>query len=205
MPYYSFFEANLDGIPVIVTRTGWTAEVGYEIYLRDGSRGLDLWERVRAAGKPFDIRPIAPNEIKRIEAGILNYGSDMTLENKPYEVGLGWLVDLDQKANFIGKAALKRIKKEGIAQKLVGLEIEGDKIHSRIPEPWDVRSDGSVVGHLTALTYSPRLKKNLAYALVPIEHSKLGTRLTVVTRVGDRKATVVRKPFVDPEKATPKS
>ena len=205
MPYYSFFEADLDGIPVVVTRTGWTAEVGYEIYLRDGKKGLDLWERVREAGQPWDIRPIAPNEIKRIEAGILNYGSDMTLDTNPYEVGLGWLVDLDQKADFIGKAALKKIKKQGIRKKLVGLEIDGDKIHYWLPEPWVVRADGSAVGRLTALTYSPRLKKNIAYALVPIQNAKLGTRLTVVTPVGDRRATVVRKPFIDPEKATPKS
>ncbi|MBI2537830.1 MAG: glycine cleavage system protein T, partial [Gemmatimonadetes bacterium] len=94
MPYYHFFEAKLDGIPVIVTRTGWTGEVGYEIYLRDGSRGGELWDRVMDAGQPFGIAPTGPSDIRRIEAGILNYGIDMTLENNPYEVGLGWLVDL---------------------------------------------------------------------------------------------------------------
>ncbi len=205
LPYYHFMEARLDGIPVIVTRTGWSAEVGYEIYLRDGSRGDDLWERVMAAGKPYNIRPIAPSELRRIEAGILNYGSDMTLEDNPYEVGLGWLVDLDKKANFVGKAALRRIRKEGVRRKLVGVEIHGPKIFSWLSEPWAVKAGGKTVGRLTALTYSPRLRKNIGYAMVPIEHAKLGTRLAVATPKGDRDATVVRRPFVDPAKDVPKS
>jgi glycine cleavage system T protein len=205
LPYYSFMEAKLDGIPVLVTRTGWSAEVGYEIYLRDGSRGGDLWDRVMAAGKPHNIRPIGPSELRRIEAGILNYGSDMTLQDNPFEVGLGWLVDLDKRSDFVGKAALKRIKKEGVRKKLVGVEIHGPKIHSWLSEPWPVRAKGKPIGRLTAMTYSPRLQKNVGYAMVPIEHAKLGTRLTIGTPKGDRDATVVRRPFVDPGKDLPKS
>ena len=205
MPYYSFFEANLDGIPVVVTRTGWTAEVGYEVYLRDGSKGEALWEKVMAAGKAHNIRPIAPSEIRRIEAGILNYGSDITLENNPYEVGLGWLVDLDMKADFIGKKPLKEIKKDGVTRKLVGLEIHGPKIGSWLEEYWPVRADGMAAGRLTALTYSPRLEKNIGYALVPTKSAKLGTQLRIDTPSGERRATVVRKPFVDPKKEIPKA
>ncbi|MEE9563185.1 MAG: glycine cleavage system protein T, partial [Thermoanaerobaculia bacterium] len=106
LAYYWFLETELDGIPVIVTRTGWSGEVGYEIYLRDGSRGGDLWDRVMEAGKPYNITPTGPSDIRRIEAGILNYGIDMTLDNNPFEVGLGWLVEFDQEAEFIGKEAL---------------------------------------------------------------------------------------------------
>jgi len=203
--YYYFLDTDIDGIPVVVTRTGWTAEVGYEVYLCDGSRGVELWDRIMDAGKKYEIRPIAPSEIRRIEAGILNYGSDMTLENNPYEVDLGWLVDLDKKADFIGKQALKRIKKEGVRRKLVGLEIQGPPIHAWATEFWDVQSHGKKVGHLTALTYSPRLEKNLAYAWVPIGLAKLGTELAVATPSGDRPAKVVKKPFVDPKKDLPKS
>ncbi len=205
LPYYAFLETEVDGIPVVVTRTGWSAEVGYEIYLRDGSRGEALWDRVMAAGKPYGLRPIGPSELRRIEAGILNYGSDMTLNDNPYEVGLGWVVDLDKRADFVGKAALRRIKKEGVTKKLVGVEIHGPKIFSWLSEPWPVKAGAGHVGRLTALTYSPRLGKNIGYAMVPVEHSTLGTRLEVVTPDGDRQATVVRKPFVDPKKATPKS
>src|SRR6266545_4925665 len=79
--YYRCIESDIEGIPVVVSRTGWTGEVGYEIYLRDSSRGLDLWDRVMEAGLPYEIRAIAPSEPRRIEAGIFNYGSDMTIEN----------------------------------------------------------------------------------------------------------------------------
>ncbi len=203
--YYYFMDAKIGGIPVVITRTGWTAEVGYEVYLLDGSRGSELWDRIMAAGKKYDMRPIAPSEIRRIEAGILNYGSDMTLENNPYEVDLGWLVNSDKKADFVGKKALARIKKAGVKRKLAGIEIHGPQIHAWATEFWDVKKDGKNVGHLTALTYSPRLQKNIAYAWVPIRLAKLGTTLTVATSAGKREATVVKKPFVDPKKDIPKS
>ena len=205
LPYYSFLETRVDGIPVVVTRTGWSAELGYEIYLCDGSRGLDLWERIMETGRPHGIRPIAPSEIRRIEAGILNYGSDITLEDNPFEVGLGWLVDLDKKADYVGKKALRRIKKEGAKRKLVGVEIHGPRIGYWLPEYWPVHHGGKQVGKLTALTYSPRLEKNIGYAMVPARLSKLGTRISVITPGGERQATVVRRPFVDPSKETPKS
>ena len=204
MPYYHFFEAKLDGIPVIVTRTGWTGEVGYEIYLRDGSRGGELWERVLEAGKPFGIAPTGPSDIRRIEAGILNYGIDMTLENNPYEVGLGWLVDLDQEADFIGKDALRRIKANGVGRKLVGVEIGGPKLDLNLTR-WPVRHGRHTIGFITSAVHSPRLKKNIGYANVSVEHSALGTELVADVPHGEGALTVVRKPFVDPEKEIPKS
>ncbi|HLB36700.1 MAG TPA: glycine cleavage T C-terminal barrel domain-containing protein [Gemmatimonadales bacterium] len=203
MAYYHFFEAKLDGIPVIVTRTGWTGEVGYEIYLRDGSRGGDLWDRVLDAGKPFGIAPTGPSDIRRIEAGILNYGIDMTLENNPYEVGLGWLVDLEQEADFIGKEALRRIKAEGVRRKLVGVEIAGPQLDLNMTR-WPVRQGGETVGFVTSAVYSPRLKKNIGYANLPLEHAALGTTLLADAPPGEASLTVVRKPFVDPEKEIPK-
>lgn len=205
LAYYQCMRADVDGIPVIVTRTGWTAEVGYEVYLLDGTRGTDLWEKVMTAGQPFDLRPTGPIDIRRVEAGILNYGSDMTSDNNPYEVGLGWLVDENKDADYIGKEALARLKKTGVRRKLVGIAIEGEPITYVLPEYWDVRKDGTKVGLLTALTYSPRLRKNIGYALVPVEHASLGTRLRADTHAGEREAVVVRKPFVDPKKEIPKS
>ena len=113
LKYYWFRETELDGIPVMVTRTGWTAEVGYEVYLRDGSRGTELWERIMEAGKPFDIRPTGPSDIRRVEGGILNWGADMTIENNPFEVGLERLCKLDGDHEFMGKAALRRVREQG--------------------------------------------------------------------------------------------
>lgn len=205
MKYYYCMAADLDGIPVVITRTGWTGEIGYELYLRDGSRGKDLWDRVMEAGEEFNIAPTAPNDIRRIEAGILNYGSDMTLENNPYEVGLGWLVDLNQEADFIGKKALQKIKAEGIKQKLVGIELHGDPLPAWPEEFWPVYHNGDEIGHMTAAVYSPGLERNIGYALLPIEQARRGTDLTIDTPWGMTEATVVRKPFVDPKKDIPKS
>jgi aminomethyltransferase len=205
LPYYCFLETSLGGIPVIVTRTGWSAEMGYEIYLRDGSRGVELWERVMEAGRPYDIKPTGPSDIRRIEAGILNYGADVTLENNPYEVGLGWLIDQDKPADYIGKAALARIRAKGVKRKLVGVELDGDRIEFNMTK-WAVHVGDRRVGHITSAIYSPRLKKNIGYAMLPVEYATPGTHLTVVVEdVEPRGATVVRKPFVDPEKNIPKS
>ena len=113
LKYYWFRELELDGIPLVVTRTGWTAEVGYEIYLRDGSSGTALWERIMEAGRPFQIRPTGPVDIRRVEGGILNWGADMTIENNAFEVGLERLCNLDGDFEFQGKAALRRIRERG--------------------------------------------------------------------------------------------
>jgi glycine cleavage system T protein len=205
MPYYHFVETKLDGIPIIVTRTGWTGEAGYEIYLRDGSRGVELWEKVMDAGKPDGITPTGPSDIRRIEAGILNYGIDMTLENNPYEVGLERLVDSDKQADFIGKETLKRIKAQGVKRKLVGIEIDGAPLDLNLTR-WAVRRDGKAVGHVTSAVFSPRLKKNIGYAMLPVEHTVLGTMFAVqVTDSEERRATVVKRPFIDPGKEIPKS
>ena len=204
LKYYYFLETEVDGIPVVVTRTGWSGEIGYELYLRDGSKGDELWERVMEAGKQYNIAPTGPSDIRRIEAGILNYGIDITLNENPYEVALDWLVDLDQEGDFIGKDALARIKAEGVSRKLVGVEISGDPLDLNMTR-WPVSADGAEVGYITSAVYSPRLEKNIAYAMVPIEHADLGTRLTATVPHGDVPITVVKKPFIDPKKDIPKS
>jgi aminomethyltransferase len=196
LKYYEFFKADLAGIPLIVTRTGWTGELGYELYLLDPARGVELWDRVMAAGKPFGLVPTGPSDIRRVEAGILNYGIDITLDTNPYEVGLERLVDLDKKADFIARDALRRIKGSPLQRKLVGVEIAGAKMEMNM-----TRLAAKPGGFVTSVVYSPRLKKNIGYALVPAEYAAPGTRL----EVEGRPATVVRMPFIDPEKAIAKS
>ncbi|HEX9633196.1 MAG TPA: glycine cleavage T C-terminal barrel domain-containing protein [Gemmatimonadales bacterium] len=204
LSYYWFLETTLDGIPVIVTRTGWTGEVGYEVYLRDGSRGDALWERIMAAGKPHGIRPTGPSDIRRIEAGILNWGADITLDDNPYELGLDRLVDEKKTADYLGRDALRRIKAAGVKQRLVGIEIEGAPIGFNATK-WPVAAGGQPVGRVTSAIYSPRLEKNIGYAMVPVAHAAAGTRLAVeIPDAGTRTATVVEMPFVDPDKAIPK-
>ena len=149
MKYYWCRQTELDGIPVMISRTGWSATVGYEIYLMDPKRGAELWEKVMEAGKPHNIRPIAPSEARRIEAGIFNYGSDMTLENNPYEImGLERLVE-DQEADYIGKSALQHIKKEGVKRRLVGVELETRAMRAEVAEYWPVVKSGKEIGYLT--------------------------------------------------------
>lgn len=203
--YYHFTETALDGIPVVVTRTGWSGEVGYEIYLRDGSRGDELWERIMDAGRAHNIRPTGPSDIRRIEAGILNWGADMTLENNVYEVGLDYLVDESKTAPYIGREALARIRAGGVRRKLVGVEIEGPRIEMNAVR-WPVRRDGEHAGSVTSAVWSPRLGKNIGYAMVPVSCSALGTALIVaIPGDAERAATVVARPFVDPSKTIPKS
>ena len=205
LPYYHFIETELDGIPVVVTRTGWSAEVGYDIYLHDGSRGEALWDLIMAAGQPYDIRPTGPSDIRRIEAGILNWGADITLDTNVYEVGLDRLVDEGKADDYIGRDALRRIKAEGVTRRLVGVEIAGAPIEFNITK-WPVHAAGGAVGHITSAIYSPRLKRNIGYALVSVRHAALGARLVVhVPGDGERAATVVPMPFIDPKKEIPKA
>ena len=202
--YYFCAEAELEGIPVVVSRTGWTGEIGYEIYLRESARGDELWERVMAAGRPYDLRPIAPCEARRIEAGIFNYRSDMTIENNPFEVsGLERLVDLDKDQDFIGKEALARIKAEGVRRKLVGIEIAGPSLAVELAEPWPVLAEAKTVGRVTDAVHSPRLEKNIGYAWVPIELADPGTEIEVETPGGVVAARVAGLPFLDPRKQIP--
>jgi glycine cleavage system aminomethyltransferase T len=207
--YYRCAEAEVDGIPVVVSRTGWTGEVGYEIYLRDCSRGDDLFERVLHAGEPYGARVIAPSEARRIEAGIFNYGSDMRVEDTPYHVtGLERLVELGQEADFTGKSELARIAERGVDRKLVGIEIDGDPMteEGALNDFWAVHAPGGDrLGRVTGAAWSPRLERNIGYAWVPSSHMELGTQLEVAAPAGMRPSRVAALPFVDPRKEIPKS
>jgi glycine cleavage system aminomethyltransferase T len=203
--YYHFLETTLDGIPVVVTRTGWSGEVGFEVYLRDGSRGVELWERIMDAGKPHQLRPTGPSDIRRVEAGILNWGADMTLENNVYEVGLDYLVDPGKTTDYIGRDALARMRAAGVARRLAGIEIAGEPIAFNATH-WPAAAGGQVIGRVTSAIWSPRLKKNIGYAMLPASHAALHTELTVaIPGAGERKAKVVPRPFLDPGKDIPKS
>lgn len=196
LKYFWFKETELNGIPFVLARTGWSKQGGYELFLTDGSRGDELWEIIMEAGKPYNIKPGTPCWIERIESGLLNYWEDVTDSTNPYEVGLGKYVDLDQDVDFVGKEALKKIKAEGIKRKLVGLELHSEPL-SQTAEFWTVECDGQNVGSITSAVYSPDLDKNIAYAMVDIQYSGLGTELLV--DLGDNKvnATVVSIPFID--------
>jgi aminomethyltransferase len=202
--YYWFSRREVDGIPVILTRTGWTSEIGYELYLLDPARGGDLWEAIMEAGRPYQIRPTGPVDIRRVEGGIFNYRADMDWTNNPFELGLDRLVDLDTEAEFMGKDALRRIRERGVTRRIVGVEISGPRLDMNQTK-WPVHIAGSRRGEVTSAVYSPRLEKNIGFAWVPVEHSDPGSTMVVETVDGSREATVVSMPFVDPGKHIPKS
>ena len=202
MKYYWCDEAELDGIPVVISRTGWTAVVGYEIYLREPERGDDLWERILDAGEPYGIRVTPSSDPRRIEAGIFDWGSDFGLETNPFEVtGLERLVE-PQEADYVGKEALERIRAEGVSRKLVGIELEGDPVEQPT-QHWPASSGGTEVGHVTDATWSPRLEKNIGYVWVPIGLAAPGNRLEIETDDGTRAGVTAELPFIDPQKRVP--
>ena len=205
LKYYFFRETQVDGIPVVVTRTGWTSEVGYEVYLLDPSRGTDLWERIMKVGKPHNIKPTGPSDIRRIEGGIFNWGADMTYENNPFEMGLDRLVDFQMKGECLAMDALRRIKEKGVSRQIVGVEIDGAPLPALNFTKWPASREGKRVGKVTSAIYSPRLKKNIGYCWVPAAMAAPGTTLEISTEWGARSATVVPMPFVDPGKKIPVS
>ena len=208
MKYYQLWKTRLDGTPVVISRTGWSAEIGYEIYVMNSMKnGERVWRALKKKGAPFGLKVIAPSHIRRIEAGILSCNQDFTIEDNPFEVGLGWQVDFSKK-DFVGKTALRKIKREGVKEKLVGLRMGGR------PQTW-YNTDHYIVkdktgkrdiGYVTSAFYSPKLKSNIALAKLPVAHSRLGTKVKVALP-GGRPVTgeVVEVPFVDPDKVIPAS
>jgi glycine cleavage system aminomethyltransferase T len=196
LKYFWSRETELEGIPLVLTRTGWSKQGGYELYLRDGRFGDQLWETVMEAGRPYDMKPATPSSIERVEGGLLNYWEDITDQTNPYEVGMGKFVAIDQDFDFIGKQALIKIKEAGITRKLVGLEIHSEPL-ARLAESWPVECDGRQVGEITSAVYSPDLDKNIAIAMVGIESSELGAQLLIDMGEGKTEATVSSMPFID--------
>lgn len=200
LKYYWMRELELDGIPLVVSRTGWSSELGYELYLLNGTQGDELWEKIMAAGEPFGLKPGHTSTIRRIEGGMLSHHADSDLDTNPYELGLGRLVNPDMDAEFIGKAALQKIRADGVSRKQVGLRIDMAPLKRPNTTFWPLTKDGKEVGKVTSAVYSPRLDQNIALAMVATEYAEIGTELVIPTTSGDVQAIVVEKPFYDPKK-----
>ena len=200
--YYKARKTSLDNIPMVIARTGWSGELSYELYLQDGSLGNDLFEKVYDAAKEFNGRVIAPNTIRTIEGGILSYGSDFDRSHNPFTIGFDRLVDLDQKNDFIGKDALRKIKERGLTEKLVGIELEGDPIMKAPENFWTVKRNNLKVGRVSRAFFSPRLEKNIALAIVDIDNAEEGTSVVVETPNGDLNSMVVSLPWFNADKDT---
>ncbi|MDC6448265.1 glycine cleavage T C-terminal barrel domain-containing protein [Alphaproteobacteria bacterium] len=200
MKYYWLIETELNGIPLVVSRTGWSSELGYEIYLRDGSRGNELWELIMEAGKQFNLQPGHTSSIRRIEGGMLSYHADADINTNPFELGMDRLVNLDNDNKFIGKDALIRIKEKGIKRKQVGMIIYCDPLEGPNTTFWSILKNNNNIGKVTSAVYSPRLEKNIALGMVNIDYTEINTLVEIDMLNKSNKAKVVEKPFYDPNK-----
>ena len=204
--YYFWTEAKIAGAPVVITRTGWTSEVGYEVYLTDTTKGSQVYDAIMEAGAELGIRPTGPSDIRRIEGGIFNWGADMTYEHNPIEMGLDRLVDWDLPDDAsISLKALRRIREEGVTRRINGVELDGAPFPELNTVNWAVTDGADAIGTVTSAIYSPRLERNIGFAWLPAERSTLGATVSVETEWGTRSATVVEMPFVDPSKQIPVS
>jgi len=166
LKYFWFRETRIDGIPVVVARSGWSKQGGFELYLMDGTQGTRLWNIVREAGKPWSIGPGAPNVCERIEHGLVSYGGDSDGTTNPFEVRLGKYIDLDVPDDVVGIQALRRFKAEGIRRHQLGIMLEGDE-PTELGFHWHgVYQNGVKVGDMTNCVWSYRLKKNIGFGLV---------------------------------------
>jgi len=194
LKYFWFRETELDGIPILLARSGWSKQGGFELYLRDSAKGSELWSRVKEAGASYGIVPGAPNDVERVESGLLSYGSDARSGANPFEVGLAHLVDLQREDDFAGKAALQKLIDEGIRRRRVGLFIGGEAIRG-FSEAQDVCLGSDVVGSVTEAVFSPRLDRNIAVALIASDVTDDQQGLEVDIDGQRRQASIATLPF----------
>lgn len=192
--FFRFGEVTFEGHRMVIARSGWSAQGGFEIYVDDVEVGGAIYDALMVAGEPYDIGPGCPNNIERIEAGLLSYGNDVTRSDTALEAGLEKYCSLDAPIEAIGLDALRRQQAEGIRRRICGLMIDGDPV----PGPrvaWDASSNGQNVGFVTSSAWSPRLLSNVALGMINVEHTTVGTLLDVATPDGDRVARVCEVPF----------
>ena len=205
LKYYWFKQFTFNNTELIISRTGWSSELGYEIFLTDSKVGNELYEHIMKIGEPMGLKPGHTSTIRRIEGGMLSYHADMTINTNPLELGMDKFIDLDNDFDFIGKDALIKIKNNGIKRKQVGLYLDNKRMDGPNTRFWDLMHDDIMVGKITSAVYSPRLEQNIALAIVNINYSNLNQKLIVNDGNSEFNAMVVNKPFYDPNKNITKS
>ena len=205
LKYYWFKPFKLNGIDLIVSRTGWSSELGYEIFLLNSKDGDMLYQTIMESGQHKGLKPGHTSTIRRIEGAMLSYHADMDINTNPFELGLDRFIDIDKDFDFVGKEALKEIKAKGVNRQQVGLEIKADPMPGPNTRFWEIKIKDNTVGKVTSAVYSPRLKKNIALAMIEKRYSKIGTEVQVISGADILSAEVVEKPFFDPAKTVTKS
>ena len=205
LKYYWFKPFKLNGIDLIISRTGWSSELGYEIFLLNSKDGDKLYQTIMESGQHKGLKPGHTSTIRRIEGAMLSYHADMDINTNPFELGLDRFIDIDKDFDFVGKEALIEIKRQGVSRQQVGLEIKAEPIPGPNTRFWEIKIKDNTVGKVTSAVYSPRLKKNIAFAMLEKRYSKIGTEVQVISESDVLPAEVVEKPFFDPAKTVTKS
>ena len=196
LKYYWLTKVKFKGIDLIVSRTGWSGELGYEIYLADFDKGSTLFNSILEDGKDFSIAVGSVNQARRIESGILSWGVDMSQNENPYQVGLGRLVETDVKDDFIGKKAILKISNLKQNKILVGIKLNSQKLLNNETH-WNILKNNELIGKLTSVSYSPRLKYNIGLGIVNSQFSKVGTEFCIEAYDELVNSEVVSLPFME--------
>ena len=195
LKYYQFIETKLFDLDLIVARSGWSNQFGYEIYIKKEEDGGALWRGLMEAGKEFNIVPSCPNQIDRIEAGMISHLGDTTLDENPLELNLPKFYDLDQEAEFVGKQALKKIQQDGIKKQFTGFKISGKKIGynmGRIP----VKNESNEkFGFITSCIYSPNFGCNIGLGYIDIKLINSKNIFNIFHDEEKREVEIVPLPF----------
>ncbi len=192
--FFRFAPLQFRNHQLVVARSGWSAQGGFEIYVDDAALGGELYDALMDAGGQYDIGPGCPNLIERIEAGLLTYGTDVTRADTALEAGLDRYCSLDAPIAALGIEALRLQAAAGVSRRICGLMIDGDAV-TPPRDPWPAHARGSTAGQITSAVWSSRLATNVAIGMLDIEHVRPGTALTVETTAGTRRGTVVEMPF----------
>ena len=187
--FFRFGRFAFRGRDMVVARSGYSKQGGFEIYVEGGDIGMELWHALFEAGRDMDVRAGCPNLIERIEGGLLSYGNDMTDDNTPHECGLGRFCNTETAIGCIGRDALLRVSKEGPTQMIRPLEIPGAPVPA-CDRFWPVTAGGWRVGRVSSAAWSPDFATNVAIGMIRMTHWDPGTVLTVETPDGPRDAAV---------------
>jgi aminomethyltransferase len=194
--YYHSMNTKVMNIPALVSRSGYTGEDGFEIYI-DSRKIGDVWDELLKIGADFGLKPagLGARDTLRLEAGMMLYGNDMDETITPLEVVYGWITNLEK--NFVGSTALRQLKEKGLNRKLVGFEMEDRGIARH---GYKVFKEGREIGIVTSGTFTPTLQKAVGFAFVPAVYSEQGTEIFIQIRDHQAKARIVRLPFYRREK-----
>ena len=200
LKYYQFKKCTHKDIPLYISRTGWSSELGFEIFLCDKNKGKKLWDEILSIGQPFGLKVGHTSTIRRIEGGMLSYHADMDSNNNPYELGLERLINLEKENDFIGKNALKKIKKNGTKFLQAGVFIKSKPMRDPNTDFFEIFYKNKKIGKVTSAVFSPRIKKNIGLCLIRKEHVVIGKKYKVKIEKNFFECEITNIPFFDPEK-----